>query len=551
MFVPVRLRRSILLFMVMVSTGLGLFLIIFPSPDLTQEMELVRRIAEVSTRIGQTERLVLERNHDLKSLFSQFSMVVRTLMERANIPKGEVESILRKTNGIGLEGMAMVTGSQFTYDLSMPNIQSFLPHVASRPDSLVPAFKLAKKPRMQVSMVLGIPTVKRDHQSYLHVTLKSLIDNMDEEEAADALIIVFVAEADRDFVTSVSEDIMKTFPEHVESGLIEVISPPPHFYPDWTTLRRTLGDEPERVQWRSKQNLDYAFLMMYSHWRGHFYVQLEDDVLTKKGYFTVMRDFALDRIARKESWFVIDFCQLGFIGKMFKSRDLLILIQFFLMFYNDKPGDWLLENVIQTMVCRPDQDNKKCEKEKAHLRIAYKPSLFQHMGTHSSLRGKVQNLKDNGFKEVNMFVPHRNPMARVDSAIRHYKSYSMSRTYNGETFYWGLVPHEGDTVVFHLSPPTRLTGYKFVSGNTEHLSDMFMDTAVEINVAENKNRNVPTSFERTDDGFVILGQFDSNGLAEGAIDPDWGQISHVRLSVHTTSDNWVILSEILLKEDRS
>ena len=90
MFVPARLRRSILLFLVMVSTGLGLFLIIFPSPDLTQEMELVRRIAEVSARIGQTERMVLERNHDLKSLFSQFSMVVRTLMERANIPKGEV-----------------------------------------------------------------------------------------------------------------------------------------------------------------------------------------------------------------------------------------------------------------------------------------------------------------------------------------------------------------------------------------------------------------------------------------------------------------------------
>ena len=551
MFVPARLRRSILLFLVMVSTGLGLFLIIFPSPDLTQEMELVRRIAEVSARIDQTERLVVERSHDLKSLFAQFSMVVGTLMERANIPRAEVESVLRTTNGIGLEGVAMVAGSQFTYDLSPPNIHSFLPHVASRPDSLVPAFKLAKRPRHQVSMVLGVPTVKRDHQSYLHVTLKSLIDNMEREEEADALIIVFVAETDREFVASVSDDIVRTFPEHVESGLIEVVSPPPHFYPDWSGLRRTLGDEPERVQWRSKQNLDYAFLMMYAHWRGHFYVQLEDDVLTKKGYLSVMRDFALDRIARKESWFVIDFCQLGFIGKMFKSRDLPVLIQFFLMFYNDKPGDWLLENVIQTMVCKLDQDHKKCKKEKAALRIAYKPSLFQHIGTHSSLRGKVQKLKDKGFGKVSMFVPHRNPMASVDSAIRHYKSYSMTRAYNGETFYWGLVPHEGDAVVFHLSPPVRLAGYKFVSGNAEHPSDRFVDTAVEINVAEDNNRNVPTSFDRTDDGFVIVGQFDSNGLAEGAIDPEWGPISHVRLSVHATSDNWVILSEILLKEDSS
>ena len=93
--------------------------------------------------------------------------------------------------------------------------------------------------------------------------------------------------------------------------------------------------------------------------------------------------------------FVIDFCQLGFIGKMFKAVELPWLVQFFLMFYNDKPGaslilcffyfhtgsykvgngckvdlniippkssdnidllpvDWLLENLIQTKVRKLD-----------------------------------------------------------------------------------------------------------------------------------------------------------------------------------------------------
>ena len=66
--------------------------------------------------------------------------------------------------------------------------------------------------------------------------------------------------------------------------------------------RQTLGDDPERVAWRSKQNLDYAFLMMYAHWRGHFYVQLEDDVLTKPGFFTTMKQFALEKSAKKEQW---------------------------------------------------------------------------------------------------------------------------------------------------------------------------------------------------------------------------------------------------------
>ena len=52
-----------------------------------------------------------------------------------------------------------------------------------------------------------------------------------------------------------------------------------------------------------------------------------------------MKRFALGKIAEKKPWFVIDFCQLGFIGKMFKSIELPWLVNFFLMFYNDKPGE--------------------------------------------------------------------------------------------------------------------------------------------------------------------------------------------------------------------
>ena len=124
----------------------------------------------------------------------------------------------------------------------------------------------------------------------------------------------------------------------VDIGLIEIISPPAEFYPDMTSLKQTLGDDMERVTWRSKQALDFSFLMMYAKSRGQFYVQLEDDVLTKKGFMSIMKHFALGKIAEKKPWLVIDFCQLGFIGKMFKSVELPWLVNFFLMFYNDKPG---------------------------------------------------------------------------------------------------------------------------------------------------------------------------------------------------------------------
>ena len=58
-----------------------------------------------------------------------------------------------------------------------------------------------------------------------------------------------------------------------------------------------------------------------------------------QNFISTMKRFALGKIAEKKPWFVIDFCQLGFIGKMFKSMELPWLVNFFLMFYNDKPGE--------------------------------------------------------------------------------------------------------------------------------------------------------------------------------------------------------------------
>ena len=147
------------------------------------------------------------------------------------------------------------------------------------------------------------------------------------------------------------------FPDALQSGLLEIIAPPASFYPDLNEVRVTLNDPVERVKWRTKQNLDYAFLMMYAQSRGTYYVQLEDDILTTSGYITKMIKFALGKEAKKEDWFLLDFCQLGFIGKMFKSVDLPYFIQFAVMFANDKPVDWLLDPLLDTRYCPHDAVN--------------------------------------------------------------------------------------------------------------------------------------------------------------------------------------------------
>ena len=139
----------------------------------------------------------------------------------------------------GFEADAMLQSQNWTYDLSLPSITHALPHLVHSPKSLIPAFKWSKD-RTAVSMVLGIPTVKRDHQSYLQTTLKSIFNNLQPEDERDTLVIVFIAETEMKFVASVAKSIKDSFSEQLESGILEVISPPVEYYPNWSGLRQTL-----------------------------------------------------------------------------------------------------------------------------------------------------------------------------------------------------------------------------------------------------------------------------------------------------------------------
>lgn len=245
------------------------------------------------------------------------------------------------------------------------------------------------------SIVIGIPTVQRDQKSYLIETLQNLLENMSEDEKRVVTIVVFIAESDFDTVRLITQEILSTFPEHCDSGLFEVISPPSNYYPDFKNLPITLNDSIDRVIWRSKQNLDYAFLMNYAAERSDFYLHLEDDVVTKPGFVSDIKQFIDENLAKQ--WLVLEFTELGSIGKLFRSSDLQDLAAFTTLFFNYKPWDWLLPYFISTRYCTGESGDDLCVKIHASLKIRREKSLFQHVGTVSSLKRKVQLLEDKKF----------------------------------------------------------------------------------------------------------------------------------------------------------
>ena len=65
-------------------------------------------------------------------------------------------------------------------------------------------------------------------------TVESLIEGLSEAERLEALIVVMVAEPlDAEYVENIVDAFKRNFGEHLDSGLLEIITPHPSFYPDF------------------------------------------------------------------------------------------------------------------------------------------------------------------------------------------------------------------------------------------------------------------------------------------------------------------------------
>ncbi|XP_044537640.1 alpha-1,3-mannosyl-glycoprotein 4-beta-N-acetylglucosaminyltransferase-like protein MGAT4D [Gracilinanus agilis] len=399
-------------------------------------------------------------------------------------------------------GFSSVNFSQFN------SLYYYLPHLRGHENNIYPNIIFGKN-RTGASVVIGIPTIKREKENYLMETLDSLFSQMSKSEEEESLVIVFVAEVDETYINTLAQIVKNRFPPKVNSGVLEMISPPAFYYPSFLELKLLFGDSEKRVRWRTKQNLDYSFLMLYAQDKGKFYLQLEDDIVVKPKYFMAMKDFA---VAQTSDWLVLEFSKLGFIGKLFKTKDLPFIVQFFIMFYKDKPIDWLLDHLLYVKICNPERDNVHCEKEKQKLRIRFKPSLFQHIGKYSSLPGKIQNLEDADFEKNELYLLHSNPPASLFTSLKAYENYSLEKAYFRRGIFWALSPKAGDYILMKFSNPLKIKEYVFISGNIKHPGDKLFNTNVEI-LPENATDFLSNSlrngskwdYEATDNGFFKIG----------------------------------------------
>lgn len=231
-------------------------------------------------------------------------------------------------------------------------------------------------------VTIGVPSVRRvNGPNYLLQTLTSLVERVTVAEKAQVTVMVFLADLDAEYNKDVAKKIEARFPSDVSSGFLQVVRIAPEYYPPLEGLKRNFGDAPDRVRWRAKQVADFSFMFAYARNLSKYYVQIEDDVECSHGFVSSLREYIEefdDAQAQGSNWTMLEFSELGFIGKLFRSVDLDKLARYMRMFYAEQPVDWLMSYFRLSMGQR-----------KIYMR---KPTLFQHFGLKSSFDLSKDNL---------------------------------------------------------------------------------------------------------------------------------------------------------------
>ncbi|XP_077402867.1 alpha-1,3-mannosyl-glycoprotein 4-beta-N-acetylglucosaminyltransferase C-like [Vanacampus margaritifer] len=371
-------------------------------------------------------------------------------------------------------------------------------------------------------LCIGLSSVQRKKGSYLIPTLVSLFSQSSPEERSSLVVVVLLADFDVSWRMTTVTKIKSEFSSALDQGHLLVIHVPEECYPPTAGLKRNYNDSPERVSYRSKQNLDYAFLVHYSSGLGRYYLQLEDDVSSAKNFPTAIKKCVEEQEGKKTTWATLEFSTLGYIGKLYKSAHLPLLARFLFLFYQEMPCDWLMSHFRLLLT----------QKEPIH----FKPSLFQHMGTFSSFQGTHNKLKDKDFEDS----VYSNPPAEVFSDMSTYKKHFPKMAWDaGEGFFWGRSPEKGNYLTVVFTDPRVVTGITVETGSEG--KDILGSAQVQIG-----HGVITTSQEeKTCKGFHILGSLKNGRFAMQGVDKKYGSASScLRIQVTAGQKDWVVIRKI-------
>uniref|UniRef100_A0A8C5T903 Alpha-1,3-mannosyl-glycoprotein 4-beta-N-acetylglucosaminyltransferase C n=1 Tax=Malurus cyaneus samueli TaxID=2593467 RepID=A0A8C5T903_9PASS len=370
-------------------------------------------------------------------------------------------------------------------------------------------------------LAVGLASVQRPRGFYLPATLESLFSQSTEEELQEMVVVVHLADTDPGWNVHVAATIARKFARHILLGRLLLIHAPLEFYPTLEGLKRNFNDAEERVRFRSKQNVDYAFLLAFAANLSSYYLMIEDDVWSARSFLTAIRR----ALASQEgsNWATLEFSKLGYIGKLYRSSDLPRLAHFLFLFYQEMPCDWLLVHFRQLLTQRDV--------------IRFKPSLFQHMGRYSSFQGTINRLEDEDFQADALDLPD-NPPASLYTSMSVFENYEPLKAYSStQGYFWGKDPAAGSTFSIVFQQPARVSRVRVRTGSAERPGDFLHTGLLELGRHRDHGRDCSS--------YVPVGSFEKGTAEQRGLERVLpGPVECVRIRVTRDQSEWLIIQSI-------
>ncbi|NXX81879.1 MGT4C acetylglucosaminyltransferase, partial [Urocolius indicus] len=371
-------------------------------------------------------------------------------------------------------------------------------------------------------LAVGLASVRRPRGFYLPATLQSLFTQSTAQELQELVVVVHLADSDPHWNAQVAASLTRRFAQHVLLGRLLLIHAPQEFYPTLEGLKRNYNDPEERVKFRSKQNVDYAFLFAFAANLSSYYLMIEDDVWCAKSFLTAIRKAVAARDG--SAWATLEFSKLGYIGKLYRSSDLPRLARFLLLFYQEMPCDWLLVH-FRLLLTQKDV-------------IRFKPSLFQHMGLYSSFQGTVNRLEDDEFQADALDLPD-NPPAVLFTSMSVFEDYTPVKAYStAEGYFWAKQPAAGSVLCVVLRQPSRVSRVRVRTGSPERRGDILHSGLLELGRQRRADGRDCATY--TPLGTFQNGSFEQRGLETAVTGP----VECVRIRVTQDQSEWLIIQSI-------
>ena len=180
--------------------------------------------------------------------------------------------------------------------------------------------------------------------------------------------------------------------------------------------------------------MDHAFLMSLATKLSEYFLLLEDDALCAPNFISHVQR-KVDTLG-SQPWALLEFSNLGFLGKLFRSGDLPVLAHFLLLFYREKPLARLLPHFL-TLLAQKDP-------------ILCRPFLFYH---RVSYHAPNNSQKASGMQKKSPYAPD-NPPGAVFTDVKGFEVHFPWEAYTlDESFFWTHNVSAGNHLTVILNHP--------------------------------------------------------------------------------------------------